>query len=212
MWNGGTTAGGFLGMRHQDGKLEARLDLNVNYHLSPITNPISPNAILTSHLFYEGEAPQNRALAFLIPFTRQDRSQHYLVAAFEFEDLSANTADSILEQPTHLLAEQPPVVVETSPISGARDIPAGATEIRVRFSKPMQDGSWSWATAWENSTAPGVDTPRYVDDGRTCVSKVRLEPGRTYAWWLNSDIYHNFKDQAGRPAVPYLLIFQTKPN
>jgi hypothetical protein len=42
--------------------------------------------------------------------------------------------------------------------------------------------------------------------------KVRLEPGRTYAWWLNSDKFKNFTDLAGRPAVPYLLIFQTKPN
>ena len=42
--------------------------------------------------------------------------------------------------------------------------------------------------------------------------KVRLEPGRTYAWWLNSDKFKNFTDRVGRPAVPYLLIFQTKQN
>jgi hypothetical protein len=40
--------------------------------------------------------------------------------------------------------------------------------------------------------------------------KVRLEPGRTYAWWLNSDKFKNFTDLAGRPAVPYLLIFETR--
>ena len=110
------------------------------------------------------------------------------------------------------LSVQPPVVVETFPVSGARDVPPGITEIRVRFSKPMADGSWSWSTAWENSVPESVGPPHYLADLRTCVMKVRLEPGRTYAWWLNSNKFKNFTDQAGRPAVPYLLIFQTRQN
>ena len=116
-----------------------------------------------------------------------------------------NNADQVL-------AEQPPVVVETFPASGARDVAPGVTEIRVRFSKPMTDGSWSWATAWGNSTPESAGPPHYLPDQRTCVMEVRLEPGRTYAWWLNSDKFKNFADQAGQPAVPYLLTFQTKTN
>jgi serine/threonine protein kinase len=108
------------------------------------------------------------------------------------------------------LTEQPPVVVETLPISGAGDVAPGETEIRVRFSKEMADGSWSWSTAWENSTPESVGEPHYLDDHRICVLKVRLEPGQTYAWWLNSDAFKNFKDRAGRPAIPYLLTFQTE--
>jgi RNA polymerase sigma-70 factor (ECF subfamily) len=42
------------------------------------------------------------------------------------------------------------------------------------------------------------------------VAKAKLEPGHTYAFWLNSGQFHNFKDRDGRPAVPYLLIFQTQ--
>jgi hypothetical protein len=57
-----------------------------------------------------------------------------------------------------------------------------------------------------------IDQPRFEADLRTCVLKVKLEPGRTYAWWLNSDQFQNFKDKGGRAAVPYLLIFQTKQN
>ena len=110
------------------------------------------------------------------------------------------------------LAEQPPVVVETLPISGSRDVEPGETEIRVRFSKGMADGSWSWSTAWENSTTDFIGQPHYETDGRTCAVKVKLEPGRTYAFWLNSEKFHNFQDRAGQPAVPYLLIFQTKQN
>jgi hypothetical protein len=111
-----------------------------------------------------------------------------------------------------ILADQPPVVVETQPIADTRDVQPGETEIRVRFSKEMADGSWSWSTAWQNSTPESIGPPHYLADQRTCVMKVRLEPGRTYAWWLNSDKFKNFTDRAGRPAVPYLLIFQTKPN
>jgi hypothetical protein len=110
------------------------------------------------------------------------------------------------------VAGLPPVVVETQPVSGARDVEPGVTEIRVRFSKEMADGSWSWSTAWENSAPEIIGQPHYESDGRTCVAKVKLEPGRTYAWWLNSNQFKNFTDRAGRPAVPYLLIFQTKPN
>jgi hypothetical protein len=110
------------------------------------------------------------------------------------------------------LTQQPPVVVETCPVSGACDVAPGETEIRVRFSKDMADGSWSWSTAWQDSTPESVGTSHYLDDHRTCVMKVRLEPGRTYAWWLNSGKFKNFTDQSGRPAIPYLLIFQTKPN
>ena len=122
-----------------------------------------------------------------------------------------NTSDA--NPPTNsatlLLAAQPPVVVETQPQSGAQDVPPGETEIRVRFSKPMAEGSWSWSTAWEDSTPESLADPHYLDDQRTCVMKVRLAPGKTYAWWLSSEKFRHFRDRAGQPAVPYLLIFKT---
>ena len=122
-----------------------------------------------------------------------------------------NTSDA--NPPTNsatlLLAAQPPVVVETQPQSGAQDVPPGETEIRVRFSKPMAEGSWSWSTAWEDSTPESLADPHYLDDQRTCVMKVRLAPGKTYAWWLNSEKFKHFRDRSGQPAVPYLLIFKT---
>ena len=36
-------------------------------------------------------------------------------------------------------------------------------------------------------------------------------PGKTYAIRLNSRRFGNFKDTDGRSAVPYLLVFKTKP-
>lgn len=107
------------------------------------------------------------------------------------------------------LEQLPPVVVETHPLSGATNVPPGRTELRVRFSKPMAAQSWSWVHAWENSVPPMLGQPRF-EDPSTCVLPVQLEPGRTYAVWINSENFQNFRGHRGLPAVPYLLIFQTR--
>lgn len=39
---------------------------------------------------------------------------------------------------------------------------------------------------------------------------VKLEPGKTYAIWVNSEKLGNFMDADGHSAVPYLLVFMTK--
>ncbi len=106
----------------------------------------------------------------------------------------------------------PPVVVKTMPESGALDVAPGIVEIKVTFSKEMMDVSWTWTTAWQGSTPEMVDKPHYESDHKTCVVKVKLEPNKTYAYWLNSAKFQNFKDKQGHSAVPYLLIFQTKAS
>jgi RNA polymerase sigma-70 factor (ECF subfamily) len=108
------------------------------------------------------------------------------------------------------LESVPPVVVKTVPQAGAADVDPKLTEIRVTFSKDMLDDSWSWAQLSEDSF-PKIDgKPKYLADKRTCVLPVKLEPGKTYAVWVNSEKFVNFKDSDGRSAVPYLLTFKTK--
>jgi RNA polymerase sigma-70 factor (ECF subfamily) len=104
----------------------------------------------------------------------------------------------------------PPVVVKTVPEAGSRNVAPGISEIRVTFSKKMMDGSWSWSTAWQGSSPEIIGKPRYDADGKTCVIKVKLEPGKTYGYWINSERFRNFKDASGKAAVPYLLAFETK--
>jgi hypothetical protein len=110
------------------------------------------------------------------------------------------------------LDELPPVIVRTFPVGGTREVAPGVIEIRATFSKEMADGSWSWSAAWTDSAPALLGAPRFENDHRTCVIQAKVEPGRTYAYWLNSDRFQNFKDKAGRAAVPYLLIFETKKN
>lgn len=103
----------------------------------------------------------------------------------------------------------PPVVVATVPKAGSSDIDPALTEITVTFSKAMQDGSWSWSTLGKDSFPETTGAPKYLEDKRTAVLPVRLMPGKTYAIWLNSKQFRNFKDAEGQPAVPYLLVFKT---
>jgi RNA polymerase sigma-70 factor (ECF subfamily) len=106
----------------------------------------------------------------------------------------------------------PPVVVRTVPRSGDKQVDAAKVkEIRVTFSKRMRDQSWSWSGISDDTFPKATGKIRYDADRMTCTLPVRLAPGKTYAIWLNSEKHHNFKDADGQPAVPYLLVFETKP-
>lgn len=106
--------------------------------------------------------------------------------------------------------QTPPVVVRTVPESGVTGVDPALTELRVTYSKPMQDGDWAWRSLTKESYPETTGKARYLPDGRTCVLPVKLQPGKLYAVWLNVDQFQNFKDRAGHPAVPYLLIFETR--
>lgn len=107
------------------------------------------------------------------------------------------------------LDSAPPVVVKTVPVAGTKDVDPALTEIKVTYSKAMQDGSWSWSTWGEENFPETTGQPRYLSDGRTCVLPVKLQPAKFYAIWLNSDKFGNFRDTSGQSAVPYLLTFTT---
>jgi RNA polymerase sigma-70 factor (ECF subfamily) len=106
----------------------------------------------------------------------------------------------------------PPVVVQTLPRGGDDKVDAAKTrEIRVTFSKAMTDKSWSWSQISDDTFPKVTGDIHYDKDMKTCVLPVKLEPGKTYVLWINSEKFTNFKDADGRAAVPYLLVFETKP-
>src|SRR5262249_16712102 len=105
----------------------------------------------------------------------------------------------------------PPVVVRTVPRAGDMEVDAASVkEMRVTFSKEMTDKSWSWSQISDETFPKVTGKNRHEKDKRTWVLQVKVEPGKTYVIWLNSEKFRNFKDAGGRAAVPYLLVFETK--
>lgn len=104
-----------------------------------------------------------------------------------------------------------PSVVKTVPEAGVTTVDAATTtQIMVAFSKEMTDGSWSWSQISKDSFPEIVGKSKYLEDKKTCVIDVKLEPKKTYVIWVNTQKLGNFKDKDGNSAVPYLLVFQTK--
>lgn len=109
------------------------------------------------------------------------------------------------------VATAPPVVVATVPQAGATDVDAAATtEIKVTFSKAMEPGNFSWVQFGKDTFPETAGKPHFLDDHRTCVLPVKLQPGHPYVIWLNRPPYQSFMDGEGHRAVPYLLVFETK--
>ena len=84
------------------------------------------------------------------------------------------------------MATLPPVVVKTVPQAGDVKVDPNITEIRVTYSKRMEDGSWSWGQISDDTMPKTTGKPHYLADGKTCVLPVKLEPGHTYVLQLNS--------------------------
>ena len=106
----------------------------------------------------------------------------------------------------------PPSVVKTVPQAGDTAVDPALKEISVTFSKEMQTERM-WAICQiSNETFPekGGGEIHYQADRRTCVFPVKLQPGRTYVLWFNRGKFNSFRDTANNPAVPYLLVFQTR--
>jgi hypothetical protein len=118
----------------------------------------------------------------------------------------------LLAQTSISVADLPPVVGKTVPQSGALAVDPTLKEINATFSKDMMTNDmWSWAQITASSFPQLAGKAHFLSDKRTCVLPVHLEPGKSYAIWVNAEHFDNFRDLGNRPAVPYLLVFQTKP-
>ncbi len=104
-----------------------------------------------------------------------------------------------------------PVVVDTVPRSGDMSVDPSLSEIRVTFSDEMlTERMWSWVMESPETFPKTTGDPYYLDDNKTCVLPVALEPGKTYVIWINSAKFDGFRDVSNRPAAPYLLKFATQ--
>ncbi len=102
-----------------------------------------------------------------------------------------------------------PSVVKTVPECGDMKVNPKLKEIVVTFSKDMADGSWS-VCQMSKEHYPELRSDVYYKNDRTFVFPVKLEPDQTYVVRFNWGRFNNFKDEDGRSAVPYQLVFKTK--
>ncbi len=108
------------------------------------------------------------------------------------------------------LDKEPPFVKETFPKHGVTDVDPAVKEISVTFNEPMRDGNFSWCTDDRAKFPVTTGKPYYDKSMKKCILPVKLEPGTTYIIWLNSPKFDNFKDIAGNPAIPFVLVFKTR--
>ena len=100
-----------------------------------------------------------------------------------------------------------PRVVSISPPNGATDVDPATSEIRITFSEPMRDRSWSVVGGGPNF--PEIRGIRYEDDGKTLVIAIGLKPGWAYRYGLNSPRHRSFVSRRGVALEPVVVTFRT---
>lgn len=99
--SGGT---GFLGARRKNGILQARMECSVSHGLDALH--AQPPLGVYSRILYEGNAPTNGAVAFLVPFLRHNDTPRYFVWLFEIRDQTAPPRAGTTSGTDHLPLEQ----------------------------------------------------------------------------------------------------------
>lgn len=112
------SAGINLAFREIDGRSEIRIE-------GKIRHETDPNLIVgtTSKILYEGPAPKNRALVFLVPFFRNDDSEHYLVVIYEItRQITGTMSQNLSASPSidQVNTTGNKVVIEGRATAGAR--------------------------------------------------------------------------------------------
>ena len=104
--------------------------------------------------------------------------------------------------------ERKPKVISLKPANGEENADPSLTVIQVVFDRPMKDGSWSLVGGGphcpETTGAPSYDQKR-----TTWTVPVRLKPGWSYEFMLNSATFDAFRSEAGVPLEPVSVKFKT---
>lgn len=104
----------------------------------------------------------------------------------------------------------PPSVVKTVPQAGDTEVDPSLKEISVTFSKDMlTERMWAVCQISKDTFPKTGKNIHYLQDKRTCVIPVTLEPEKTYVLWFNRGKFNSFRDKSNNPAVPYQLVFRT---
>lgn len=106
------------------------------------------------------------------------------------------------------ISKDPPHVVTTFPADGASVAP-GVLVLRVTFSQPMFDESWSYVSTPDGAYPECAATPRLLEDKKSFALICRVTGKTRYAVWINRGPYANFVNHGRRASTPYELKFTT---
>ena len=146
--------------------------------------------------------------------------------------------------PVPMPGDLPPVVVSTLPISGSVDVDPALKELRVTFSTDMEPNGYSCSfvlgglqltEGLSDFQTGSFESADYDAETRTFTFPIELEPGKTYAYWLNLGEFDDcdgltqassvgvavtttftrreeegFRSQTEKKALPYLVGFSTR--
>lgn len=102
-----------------------------------------------------------------------------------------------------------PRLVTIAPAAGAVDVDPSLDRMVLQFDRPMQRKSWSFVGSKE-SVPEIIGTPSWDGEGRILTATIRLVPGRTYRFSLNSDRFTGFRAEDGTPLEPVDVTFSVK--
>jgi len=82
-------------------------------------------------------------------------------------------------------------------------------KISIKFSSPMNTGSYSIVTTGEGETPELISKPVF-EDKYTFIMHVKLKPNTLYSFGVNSKTKTGFTSEEGIPAEPFILTFKTQ--
>ncbi|MEZ5776465.1 MAG: hypothetical protein R3D33_17695 [Hyphomicrobiaceae bacterium] len=109
-------------------------------------------------------------------------------------------------------AEEQAQVIASVPVEGSEPVDPRMPEMRFTFSRSM-DVSRIGLGAENGAVFPEIgEAPHFLDDGRTFVVSVFLQPQTRYVMVLKGGGEAGFSDLAGQPAETFRLAFETGPE
>ncbi len=126
--------------------------------------------------------------------------ESFMPRIVEFFDKLAGTIEERVAQLPH--------VVRMTPPNGAVDVDPALAQITIEFDRPMKPGGRA-IVGRPTDTPPTAGTPHFADGDQVFLLPVRLIPGKTYKFSLNSINFSGFVSADGLPLDPVAVTFST---
>ncbi|MCY2990025.1 MAG: DUF4932 domain-containing protein [Planctomycetota bacterium] len=149
-------------------------------------------------------------LANLLGEYEEQRDKYPTLEAFapQIVTFFNNQADKAAQTPKPK-SPAAPRVVSVGPADGAIGVNPQLAEIRVVFDRPMKDKAWSLVGGGPEMPEV-IGEPAYDAARTTWTIPVRLKPGHSYRFMLNSDRFRAFQSEDGASLEPVTVRFQTQ--